>query len=281
MAEVKLKKGDVLKFFIGGAGGGSAVYDSVNNEFSKISEGYDKGKAGGKPNGGNGGTSFDNSSKGATPGASGGGGSTDVRLLKDGYGKTGGGKQGHNLGELGSTYSDVYDKTADKRILVAGGGGGAAQNTAQGPWNNWPGLTGGNPGESGKSTGSAEYTDLISGTPGGKGADGCNGGSGNGYEGSGGGGGGYIGGGAATFVESNKIVASGGGGSNFPSGPSDGISGDNTNFPSSDSDRSIKNLLTAEKDDKENDNYLSTFYGNGKATIKWIKAVDGAGSSVN
>jgi hypothetical protein len=269
-AKVKLKAGDVLKFFIGGAGEGSATYNpdptvAPENRFTQITGNYLVGKAGGKPNGGKGGNTVVNTTP-PTPGGSGGGGSTDVRLLKDGYKKDGGenAKQGHGLG----TYDAVYTNTINDRILVAGGGGGAAQRNKITVSNveTWPGLKGGNPGEKGAQNGGTTYTgDTVTATDG-KGTDGCNATDAweTSWEGRGGGGGGYKGGSAATKLEEN-IVAGGGGGTNFPSGPSDDTftSANNTNFPSNDTGRSIENLLTAEAD------YLSNIYGNGSATIKW------------
>ncbi|MDR2097348.1 MAG: hypothetical protein LBP37_02385, partial [Spirochaetaceae bacterium] len=227
------------------------TFTDNDKRFTKISANYDKGKPGGKPNGGRGGDAWNWRDKRPAPtyaGGSGGGGSTDVRLLKAGYT---GGKQGHGLGD----YNTVYSSTKDNRILVAGGGGGAAQGHDIRGYG-WPGIAGGLPGKNGKITGGKEYTGKTAGGEDGIGVTGKA--FGGNWEGRGGGGGGYKGGRASTEGEE---VASGGGGENYTADTND------ANFKG-DSDRTIKNLLPNGKpDDPE---YISPFYGNGKATIKWV-----------
>ncbi|MDR3146861.1 MAG: hypothetical protein LBU00_00620, partial [Treponema sp.] len=213
------------------------IYNPSAAHFTKNSTNYNLGKKGGLPNGGNGDKSFEtyNGGRKETPtyaGGSGGGGSTDVRLLKKGYTEK---KQG----SIGA-YDKVYDSTLGNRILVAGGGGGAAQGRF---WNgSWPGIRGGNAGSVGYETGGVEAKDtLFSATDTtGKGLDAIHidGGT---WEGPAGGGGGYYGGGAVT---NNLQVTSGGGGTSH-------ITED------------------AEKEGRKNE--LSSSYGNGRATIKWIK----------
>ncbi|MDR3356139.1 MAG: hypothetical protein LBO04_03015 [Spirochaetaceae bacterium] len=236
-ARLKLSKDDVLKFFVGGEGEGSAIYNPTTGHFTKNSTNYHLGKKGGLPNGGNGDKSYQlkNGNKYDKPdfaGGSGGGGSTDVRLLKKGYTEK---KQG-NIGP----YADIYDSTLDKRILVAGGGGGAAQGREI--KGSWPGMRGGNAGGPGYSTGGKQENRTLFSTSNkdGRGVNAVHNSSKT-WEGPAGGGGGYYGGGAITV---DADPASGGGG---------------TSYITSD----------AEKDDQKNE--LSGSYGNGRASIKWIK----------
>ncbi|MDR2658825.1 MAG: hypothetical protein LBC27_02385 [Spirochaetaceae bacterium] len=250
-ARFNLKGGDVLKFFLGGEGEGSAVQTTTDNGqivYVKNSNNYNLGKKGGLPNGGNGDKSRDNASNRETPnyaGGSGGGGSTDVRLLS-------GGEPG-NIG----LYSDVYMSTLDNRIIVAGGGGGAAQAYDIG--GGWPGLTGGDAGEAGYQTpGNLLYytngsgKNIPYGSRGnetlwsesnidGKGINAAHT-SKSKYEGPGGGGGGYYGGGAGI---TNAAAVSGGGGTNYID------------------DKLLNDAVPVI-------NSISDSYGNGRAVIKWV-----------
>jgi hypothetical protein len=250
-AKVTLKAGDVLKFFIGGAGAGSALYDPASGRFSKNSANYNLSKAGGLPNGGAGDRAWNNQNNTAAPtyaAGSGGGGSTDVRFFADGYNDTEVGKKQ----EMGVSAATVYDRTLYARILVAGGGGGAAQGHDVGEPIGWAGIRGGNSGgKNGAITGGGDPANYYtSGADDGKGVNGINlrddAGKSN-WEGRAGGGGGYVGGSAAT---KGLEVASGGGGTNHTATSIEG--------------RTITNSITEDAD------YLSSFYGNGKATIKYL-----------
>jgi predicted RNA-binding protein with TRAM domain len=280
-AKLALKAGDVLKVFVGGAGVGSATYTNLSDEnagFTKSSSGrYSTGKAGGHPNGGNGGNAK-GSGDNTFAGGSGGGGSTDVRLFP--FGSDVGPRQA--LGDWGGD-TGVYITTLDKRILVAGGGGGAAQGHEIGTTDNWPGIRGGDAGEYGEITdnrklvtndstpgqtsSSVKYMNDSDGNENGRGDTGYH--TGGNWEGRGGGGGGYRGGIAAT---TGGQVASGGGGTNYIAPASIFTDG-----------RTIENLLPeitpplisgASPNEIYGANYLSPIYGNGKATIRWTPPVE-------
>jgi hypothetical protein len=259
---VRLNKGDVLKFRVGAAGEGTADYDAANNQFMWNEVNRWKEKKGGYNGGGNGGA-------GASPQdlcGSGGGGATDVRYV--------------GVYQKDVTNMQNAQGTLEQRILVAGGGGGAAQSA----WIanvTWPGLRGGDAGKPGVrrgpnfstektythdgktvnktasiiAKGSTYFYGLCDGEmqPGvnanGVGTKGVKGNySEGGCEGRGGGGGGYFGGGAVTVnkgLADQDNTASGGGGSNYL---------DITRFTQTD-----KNI-----------NDLADYFGNGKASIRFV-----------
>ncbi|MDR2659740.1 MAG: hypothetical protein LBC27_07115 [Spirochaetaceae bacterium] len=271
-ARFNLKKNDVLKFFIGGEGAGTAIRqvdDTGKISYVKNTSNYDREKEGGLPNGGKGDRSKNgNSSTPGYAGGSGGGGSTDVRRIESGYliGKAG------NIGD----YADVYKSTVNNRIIVAAGGGGAAQayDIDSGKGTSWPGLPGGDAEEPGycvaytgqdqqledaggrrygaiNPTTSWSHFDPLNYANGGKSPKDGYGVNGfhyfSNYEGPAGGGGGYRGGGAlvsAAINNGDNGISSGGGGSNF-----------------------IDTTLLVPGSNK-----VKTYesYGNGMATIKWI-----------
>ncbi|GMO57439.1 MAG: hypothetical protein Ta2G_17120 [Termitinemataceae bacterium] len=252
---VSLAAGSVLKFEVGTAGLGTAEYDSENNSFREVTVGaFGTGKPAGWPNGGIGGNGRSNR------GGSGGGGSTNVYLLT-----------GNAIGNKGVYSRDNADPELTDRIVVAGGGGGAAQSA----WVNtnvqtFASLRGGNAGEQAIIKGCPEGQTASTNSSGdqfmftvhaadgnnyyyglywdgtlnadGKGSVGTSSNSGNGTEGRGGGGGGYLGGITPT-IQNQANTGSGGGGTNY-------IVGTATN-PT---------------------NELSDYYGNGKATIKYISS---------
>ncbi|GMO31747.1 MAG: hypothetical protein Ta2F_07400 [Termitinemataceae bacterium] len=257
---VALNAGDVLKFHVGSAGAGTAAYDAGSGEFAKLytaAADIQGAKAGGFNGGGGGGAGVTNSSSLIVSSGSGGGGATDVR-------KIGSYNKGVNTGQ-------TTPGAADKRIMVAGGGGGAAQSAGVsigGGAQTWPGIRGGNAGESGiirnavksqaakpddymyfftSGTATVWYgtynTNETAGTADGVGETGITGviANGNGWEGRGGGGGGYVGGAAHTVNALVDYTASGGGGSNYV--------GTGTSSPIDE---------------------LSDYYGDGKASIKFV-----------
>ncbi|MDR0539503.1 MAG: InlB B-repeat-containing protein [Spirochaetaceae bacterium] len=229
---IRLNAGDVLKFYVGQEGFGTAVYNG--SSFSKITnfsaEGsgatYMGGHKGGWNGGGKGGLSY----SGDYAGGSGGGGATDVRYV---------GTYSANKNDAGE-YS--------QRIMVAAGGGGAAQSASYN--NGWPGLAGGDAGANGirkgniqtggaRAGGSAAQTaaafsdgSVTSGSQVGIGGAGANGNS-VAYEGPGGGGGGYYGGESIATLRGTEYTSSGAGGSSYTGGvfePSNRDSGLNLSF---------------------------------------------------
>lgn len=150
---VTLTEGQVLKFFVGGEGEGTATAQTKEQNgqvlFEKLVARYPKdgnlqtsdtsnanfkaSNPGGWNGGGKGGYSAN-----AYPGAGSGGGATDVRLL--------------NVNNNNGAYSYDKDITGpgqtsgnapiSLRIMVAGGGGGSAQ-IAEVPSQWWPGIRGG------------------------------------------------------------------------------------------------------------------------------------------
>ncbi|MDR2491530.1 MAG: InlB B-repeat-containing protein, partial [Spirochaetaceae bacterium] len=211
---VYLNAGDVLKFYVGGEGSGTAVYtpgSGFSERLNYAAEGggaaYHTGHKGGWNGGGSGGVSRNTE----TAGGSGGGGAADVRFV-------------------GNYFTNKNDAgTLAQRIIVAGGGGGAAQSAGQG--NSWPGLPGGAAGQNGiryggnvsggalaGSTAPFAGRDLsgtrTSGSIAGVGGNGAAG-TDTAYEGTGGGGGGYHGGESISVLGSTAYTSSGAGGSSW------------------------------------------------------------------
>ncbi|MDR2521696.1 MAG: InlB B-repeat-containing protein [Spirochaetaceae bacterium] len=212
---VRLNAGDVLKFYVGQEGFGTARYNG--GSFQKITNfsaegagvGYQSGHKGGWNGGGKGGASYG----GDYAGGSGGGGATDVRFV---------GTYSANKNDAG---------TFAQRIMAAAGGGGAAQSASYN--GGWPGLAGGNAGANGirkgnVQTGGARAGGLsalaaldltggvkTSGSKLGDGGNAANGSSGAAYEGPGGGGGGYYGGESIATTPSTEFTSSGAGGSSW------------------------------------------------------------------
>jgi uncharacterized repeat protein (TIGR02543 family) len=239
---VRLNAGDVLKFYVGQEGYGTAVYNG--SSFSKITnfsaEGagasYVGGHRGGWNGGGNGGSSYG----GDYAGGSGGGGATDVRYV---------GTYSVNKNDAG-TYS--------QRIMAAAGGGGAAQSASYN--SGWPGLAGGDAGANGIRKGNVQtggarpggtsaqasisFGDgsATSGSQIGVGGNGANGGSAA-YEGPGGGGGGWYGGESISTLRGTEYTSSGAGGSSH---------------------------IGTEFESAGRDSGLNQAFGNGKASIRYI-----------
>jgi hypothetical protein len=172
----------------------------------------------------------------------------------------------------------VYDDrtTTYVPILVAGGGGGAAQGHDIGS-GNWPGIHGGDAGESGKFTSNVENPNvMIKNTsyykPGGDDGYGVQGISTRGnWEGRGGGGGGYKGGGAAD--PASDEVMSGGGGSNYiiQTINDKTVEGYDKIIEVSTSTENGETITSTSYGKGVNEKWYGTSNtGNGMATIKWI-----------
>ncbi|MDR2510448.1 MAG: hypothetical protein LBC77_07385 [Spirochaetaceae bacterium] len=217
-----IPKGNVFTVRVGGQGEGTAHYDIDTGNYTLIEKNYIKTKAGGWPNGGNGGAGTNTSSlsvnnnnyynfgeKTWAPGT-GGGGSTDIIL-------------GDHISASPVDLANLFTYNDDDiRYVVAAGGGGCAQRP---DWP-WPLAAGGDADQDSEGfnsqnhpkAGSAPTDTGVSGRPG-------TGDSGDG-EGNGGGGGGFNGGGAnSNPVDSSgvekpyenghyKVFMSGAGGSN-------------------------------------------------------------------
>ncbi|MDR2601699.1 MAG: InlB B-repeat-containing protein [Spirochaetaceae bacterium] len=220
---IRLNAGDVLKFYVGGSGFGTASYDTSGAFFSKIKNypnsgaaAYEKGHNGGWNGGGRGGDAYVSASGYA--GGGGGGGATDVRFA--------------GTYEAGVTNKEAFSPPLSSRIMVAGGGGGAAQSAGIDNNTSWPGLAGGDAGKPGvrkggltsggaRAGGQSAQAPLqlpqgsaTSGSYAGTGGQGASGSS-SAYEGTGGGGGGYYGGESINVLGAVDYTSSGAGGSSY------------------------------------------------------------------
>ncbi|GMO44908.1 MAG: hypothetical protein Ta2B_26010 [Termitinemataceae bacterium] len=264
--QVRLTAGSVLKFTVGTAGEGKAMYDPDRKIFIQIPDNPGEGgwgKAAGWPNGGKGGDGYNR----GFVGAAGGGGSTNVYVL------------GTNAADRqkGDLSRDKVKPALTERIAVAGGGGGAAQVAdIGGNYTTFASLRGGNAGERAIRRGDSAtsnsnnqflftvvtqdkktwyYGVYYDGTlnANGNGSNGTNVPQMNGAEGRGGGGGGYAGGISPPGSGGYPNTGSGGGGTNYLNG----LFINPAPF-----------VLNTEK----NDNGIADYYGDGKATIKYVRS---------